>query len=405
MLFKLAFRNIQRQRRRSLLTGLTIIGGFVLCTFTFSLIEGAWGNAVDFYTLDSIGHIQVHWADYDRKPKVHKTINDRSFVEKILSANDDVKAFAPRVYSPALAYAGTKTTPVTIVGVDPDLEPEVSRLKEKTKIGQYYNNAHTPTAMIGAGIAKSLAINVGEEIVLISQGADGSIANDIYSVTAIVGNKSSSDSRIVYLPLTAAQEFLSLRESIHEYVLLVREPNVNEAVAKTLETVLHRKMPEITVSPWQVVDETFYRTMQSDKRANRFMLGILIFIIFIGVLNTVLMSVLERTREFGVIRAIGSRPSTIAQLIFIETMMLTTLCLLVSIILLVPILAWLVNVGFSLPEPVDFGGVTFSQIRGGVTPLVLLAPVAYIYSFTALVTILPAIRAACVTPKTAMGSH
>jgi putative ABC transport system permease protein len=145
--------------------------------------------------------------------------------------------------------------------------------------------------------------------------------------------------------------------------------------------------------------------MRSDKRANRFMLGILIFIIFIGVLNTVLMSVLERTREFGVIRAIGSRPSTIVQLIFVETMMLTTLCLAVSIILLVPILGWLVNVGFSLPEPVDLGGMTFSQIRGGVTPLVLLAPVAYIYSFTALVTILPAIRAASVTPKTAMGSH
>jgi hypothetical protein len=93
------------------------------------------------------------------------------------------------------------------------------------------------------------------------------------------------------------------------------------------------------------------------------------------------------------------------QLIFVETMMLTTLCLAVSIILLVPILGWLVNVGFSLPEPVDLGGMTFSQIRGGVTPLVLLAPVAYIYSFTALVTILPAIRAASVTPKTAMGSH
>ena len=405
MLFKLAFRNILRQRRRSLLTGLTIVGGFVLCTFTFSLVEGAWGNAVDFYTLDSIGHIQVHWADYERKPKVHKTINHRRLVEQTLSANDDVKAFAPRVYSSALAYAGTKTTPVTVVGVDPDLEPKVSRLKEKTKIGQYYNNAHTRTAMIGAGIAKSLAIDVGDEIVLISQGADGSIANDLYPVTAIVGNKSSTDSRVVYLPLTTAQEFLSLGESVHEYVLLVRAPNDNEVVAKALETELHHNMSEITVTPWQVIDETFYRTMRSDKRANRFMLGILIFIIFIGVLNTVLMSVLERTREFGVIRAIGSRPSTIVQLIFVETMMLTTLCLAVSIILLVPILGWLVNVGFSLPEPVDLGGMTFSQIRGGVTPLVLLAPVAYIYSFTALVTILPAIRAASVTPKTAMGSH
>ena len=336
---------------------------------------------------------------------MHKAINDRRSIEKVLSANEEIKSFAPRVYSPALAYAGTKTTPATVVGVDSILEPKVTRLKEKTTIGQYYDTTGTPTAMIGVGIAKSLNIGVGDEIVLISQGADGSIANDLYPVSAIVGNKSSTDSRVVYLRLKDAQMFLSMGDSVHEYALLVRTPDDNEAIAKQLQTALHIDMPEITVSPWQVVEASFYRTMLSDKQANRFMLGVLIFIIFIGVLNTVLMSVLERTREFGVLRAIGSRPATVAKLIFIETMMLTTLCLIVSIILLIPILLWLVNIGFALPEPVDIGGMSFSHISGRVSPLVLLAPIAYIYSFTAVVTILPAIRAANVTPKTAMGSH
>ena len=130
-----------------------------------------------------------------------------------------------------------------------------------------------------------------------------------------------------------------------------------------------------------------------------------IFLVCIGVLNTVLMSVLERTREFGVLIAIGSRPNDIFKMIFIETILLATLSMLFGLILVVPLLIFLTQIGFALPEPIDMGGVQFHDLRGSVSVTVLLVPALIIYGFASLVTIIPGLRASSITPKVAMSSH
>ena len=287
----------------------------MLFVLGYSLLEGSYGNIIDIFTLDSTGHIQIHQDDYLDRPKIYKTIQDRDQVEVALTDDPEVKGFTSRVFSPALAYSGDKTAPSRLIGVDADLEPKVSRLLQKVSKGTYFSSLRNSDgyfeAMIGQGLHVTLKLDVGDEIVLISSGADGSIANDIFVVSAIIGNKTSFDRMAVYLPLAAAQEFLSLGKDVHQYVLLVNNKDDNELVAKGLSAHL----PELTVSPWQKVEATFYRTMQSDKQGNYFTMGLITFIVFIGVLNTVLMSVLERTREFGVLRAIGSRPMQLVRLI------------------------------------------------------------------------------------------
>ena len=165
------------------------------------------------FTLDHTGHIQIHRGTIIGNRRWHKTIDDVESVEKMLAANGEVRGYAPRVHVPALAYAGNKMSPVSVIGVDPELEPTTSRLREKVQSGRYFGadtTGKSANAMIGAGVARSLEIAIGDEIVLISQGADGSIANDIYSVSALVGNRTSSERLSVYLPLATAQEFLSL---------------------------------------------------------------------------------------------------------------------------------------------------------------------------------------------------
>ncbi len=406
---KLAYRNIFRQKRRSLLTGLSMTGGFVLCTFSFSMLEGSWGNAVDIFTLDHTGHIQIHRDDYHRLPKVHKTIDRPREVEEVLSRSEDIKGYAPRVFAPALAYADNQTTPVSLIGVDVALEPTTSRLLQKVQAGDYFDTVLTPDgrakAMVGVGVANSLEIGPGDEIVLISQGADGSIANDIFTVSALVGNKTSFDRMGVYLPLNAAQQFLSMGEHVHEYALLVHDDSENEALAEQLQQAIDDVSSTYRVLPWQVIEETFYRTMQSDKQGNHFAMVIVVFLVFIGVLNTVLMSILERTREFGVIRALGSRPFEVVRLVFVETMVMATLSIVAGLVILVPVLAWLVNVGFSMPEPIDVGGVAFEEMTGRISMMVVMIPAALIYLFAALVSIPPGIRAARIAPHIALGSH
>lgn len=402
---KLAFRNILRQRRRSLLTALSMTGGYMLFVFSISLLEGSWGGVVDIFTLDHTGHIQIHKDDYARRPKVHKTIRDRAAVEAALTGNEEVAGWAPRVYSPALSYGGDKTSPAQIIGIEPEAEPGVTRIRQKVSAGEYFDVAPGADgyfkAMIGRGLANTLALDVGDELVLISAGADGSIANDIFVISAIVGNKTSFDRLGVYLPITVAQAFLSIGSHVHEYSLLVHDKDDNEEVAEELQAAL----PGFTVSPWQVVEATFYRTMQSDKQGNHFTMGLVVFIVFIGVLNTVLMSVLERTREFGVLKSIGCRPFALVGLIFLETVMLASISVALGLVLVLPVVAWFTVTGLELPAAVDMGGVTFSTMRGEFTPYVFFMPMAFILLTAALISLPPGLRAARILPRVALGSH
>lgn len=387
------------------MTALSMAGGYILFVFSMSLLEGSWSNVVDIFTLDHTGHIQVHKDDYAKRPKIHKTIENPTVVETTLKNHEDVTGWAPRVYSSALAYGGNKTSIAQIFGIDPELEPTVTRILQKVSAGQYFSarpnaDGYFP-AMIGRGLANSLKLDVGGEIVLISSGADGSIANDIFIITAIIGNTTSFDRLGVFLPLTVAQEFLSIGGEVHEFALLARDKHDNEQLAAELQSL----MPSLKVSPWQQIEATFYRTMQSDKQGNYFTMALIVFIVFIGVLNTVLMSVLERTKEFGVLKSIGCRPSELVKLIFIETVMLASISITVGLALILPVIAWFTEVGIKLDISVDMGGVVFDTMKGDLSAYVVFMPMGFMLLTAALISLPPGLRAARIQPRVALGGH
>lgn len=387
------------------MTALSMAGGYMLFVFSMSLLEGSWSNVVDIFTLDHTGHIQVHKDDYAKRPKIHKTIEHPAVVETTLKNHEDVTGWAPRVYSSALAYGGNKTSIAQIFGIDPKLEPTVTRILQKVSAGQYFSaqpnaDGYFP-AMIGRGLANSLRLDVGDEIVLISSGADGSIANDIFIITAIIGNTTSFDRLGVFLPLTVAQEFLSIGGEVHEFALLARNKHDNEQLAVALQSL----MPSLKVSPWQQIEATFYRTMQSDKQGNYFTMALIVFIVFIGVLNTVLMSVLERTKEFGVLKSIGCRPSELVKLIFIETVMLASISISVGLALILPVIVWFTEVGIKLDISVDMGGVVFDTMKGDLSAYVVFMPMGFMLLTAALISLPPGLRAARILPRVALGSH
>lgn len=417
LLLKLAFRNIFRQKRRSILTGLTMTGGYILCAFSISLVEGSYSNIIEYFTRDHTGHIQIHMSDYLHRPQIYKNIADYASISELLDKQDSIQSFAPRVMSPALAYGHNKNTPVQVIGVDILKESSTSRLREKVREGKYLSSIaegeeHYP-ALVGRAIADQLKLDINDELILISQGADGSIANDIFKVSGVVGTISSQDKLKVYLPLKAAQEFFSLENRVNEIAILLADPGDAREVASEIQLLLSKRpvskgqneSNRLEVSPWQVVEDVFYLTMQSDKRGNRFTLGIIIFIVFIGVLNTVLMSVLERTREFGVLKAIGTRPQGLMTMIIFETILLALMSCLFGFLVSLPIVLWFTVEGFSLTQPIDIGGIAFSHLRGEFSLAVYLYPLLIICFSTLLVSIPPGIRAARISPLKALMSH
>ncbi len=145
--------------------------------------------------------------------------------------------------------------------------------------------------------------------------------------------------------------------------------------------------------------------MQSDKQGNQATLGIILFIVFIGVLNTVLMSVLERTREFGVLKAIGSQPTTILMLVSLESCILAIMSIIAAFFVTLPIVYWFATTGFSLAEPIDIGGILFRAFKGEISFEVFFIPSLLLLFFALVVSIPPGIRAARIAPTKAMSSH
>ena len=403
MFINIAFRNILRQKRRSILTGLSISAGYVLFALTLSLIEGSYSNMIKLFTENHIGHIQIHSDDYLTRPKIYKSINDKSKIERTLSADQRIISFTPRAYSPALSFSDEKTGPVQLIGIDPQKEPTVSRLKEKITEGNFFNNSQDAGdkvhALISKGLAIKLDLEINDEFVLIGQGADGSIANDIFIVSGTVGSKSSPDKRSVYVPLTTMQAFLSLDNNVHEYALLISDISQAQIVSQNLQSALS----DFVVSPWQVVEEVFFKSMEADKQGNWIFLALVMIIVFIGVLNTIFMSVLERTREFGVMRAIGFRAAGLVTLIFTETILLTLLSLFLGILVALPLVLWFSEVGYMFPEPMDMGGIEFQHLKGELSFKVLFVPMGIVFLFATLTSALPAIRASKLTPVDALG--
>jgi len=416
----LAFRNILRNKRRSLLTLLSMGGGFFLLCLTLSMSEGSYSNIIDIFTRDHTGHIQIHQGNYLERPSLYKTIKQADALIELLESNSLVIGVAPRIYGPSLAYGKNKTFPAQVIGIDPIRESKTTRLKNKITQGVYLEDpisdeelSHQTLskvgyypAMIGYSLAKNLHLSLGDELVLISQGIDGSIANDIFEITAIVGDANSHERMNVYLPLTAIQEFLAMNTSsnnlVHELAItLTDQSQAREFATKIQQGIVDK---ELTVAPWQVVESSFYNSMQADKKGSYISMGIIVFIVSIGVLNTVLMGTLERTREFGVLKAIGTRPIMIFTIIVLESFLLSIASCLLGLLLSLPIIYWLSVKGIPMPEPIDMGGIEFNTMLGELSTYVIVLPSVVVILSTLLVSLIPAVRAAKISPLKALQS-
>ena len=403
LIAKMAFHNIFRQRRRSLLTGLTLTLGFTLFSVSLGLFDGTYGYIIDIFTKDHTGHIQVHKNGYLDRPSLYKTIAGEEELEKKLSAIPEVAALAPRLYSPVLAFAGTKTTGAQMIGVDPDKETKTSRLAKKVSQGRFFSPAPANELIIGSGLAEVLQLRVGGEVSLITQAADGSIATGNFRVVGITDKTSGTVERMkCYMAIATAQEFLVLEGRVHEIAILLHRQKDARRVAAGMADVLSD--PSLQASPWQVVEKPFHDAMQADYKGSYITLVIIMLIVAIGVLNTVLMAILERTREFGVLRALGTRPGTVFLLILYEVAFLSILSIAIAIPLSLGANQYLSIHGIKTPA-IEWGGMVFDIAIAELNWKTIWLPTVVTFFTAIIVSIFPGIRAARIIPVTAMRTN
>ena len=401
MTLKIAFRNIFRQKRRTILTALAMIVGFTLSSVFIGWSDGAYSDIIEMFTKNRIGHIQVHQRGYLDKPSLYKTMDDYESVGETIGRVKGVAAWTPRVYSAGLGSVGEKSTAVQIIGVDAALEVEATQFDKKIIDGRKFSVQPAREAVLGKGLARVLSATVGGEIVIVSQGADGSIANEQYEIVGIAETGDDiTDRTACYLHIGGAQELLVLEGRCHEIVVIVSNINRVHKITKAIEANLNDSM--LDVSPWQVVAKAFYRAMQADKQGDAIGRIIIMLIVAIGVLNTVLMSVLERTSEYGVLRAVGTKPAQIFWLVICEVLIIALGSIAVGALLGASINYLLSIYGITMPQEFTYGGIKFQTMYAEVNARSLIIPAITVVLAAAVVSLFPALKAARILPARAM---
>lgn len=401
MILKTAFRNVLRQKRRTVLTLLTIFGGFTLAAVSIGWSDGSYSYIINMFTKSRLGHIQVHALGYLEKPSLYKTVDDYAAAGKKISSVPGVTAWAPRVYGAGLVSSGDKSTGAQIVGIDPALEDAATSFNKKVIKGKPLAEGASGSVLLGKGLASFLKAGPGSEIVIVSQAADGSIANSLYKVSGIIeSGDEATDRTACYLDIRAAQEFFALGPKAHEIVVIVRDIRSVRETAAAVQKALGD--PSLSVEPWQEFAKAFYRAMQADQAGMWIMLFIITLIVAVGVLNTVLMSVLERRREYGLLKALGTKPSGIVALILCEVNIIAAAS--VALGTGAGLLAnYLLSFhGIHMPQPFTYGGVEFNVMYTEINARSFYIPALTTMVSATAVALFPAVKAARTDPAKSM---
>jgi ABC-type lipoprotein release transport system permease subunit len=218
-----------------------------------------------------------------------------------------------------------------------------------------------------------------------------------------------------YLPLAVAQELLVLEGRIHEIAVTVHSLYDVDFVYETLEKKLaafnsrpnanpNADVP-LAVEPWQVFARSFYIAMKADKEGMWIMLLIIVLVVAVGVLNTVLMSVLERRREYGVLKAVGTKPGQIVRMVLLEVNILAMICIVFGAAVGLLINYLLSIHGIALPEPMTYGGMKFQHMFTEINAMSFYIPAVTVLVSATLVSLFPALKAAHTDPARSMRIH
>ena len=319
-ILKMAFRDLGRNRRRSFFSALAVGGGLALLILMASVIEGEMGSAIESAINLQTGHIQIRAATYDENKSSLKwedlVVNPDEIANKI-AAFDQVKAATPRLYASGFLSSGTQSAGAKITGIDP-LSPASDPYREGVVSGNYLSPDDRDAVLIGKPMAEKLNLKVGDNVSLSLNTADGNVQEQTFTVKGIyTTNTYAFDSSTVFLPLPKAQAMTRTESHASAIFVLLKDTTMTDAVVPALGVSAN-----LEIKTWKDLNVLFveYEAFAQSYIAIFYM--IILAISASVIINTLIMSVYERTREIGILSAIGMRGGRIMMLFLTESSML-----------------------------------------------------------------------------------
>jgi ABC-type lipoprotein release transport system permease subunit len=404
MILRLSWRNLWRHSRRSWLTIAAIAFATLLLIFMITLQLGSYDMMINNNLQVFTGHFQVQAPGYLKKPQMRNTLTQPQQLAAQIRAINGIVDIAIRAKGFALIASEQRTYGAEVVGVETAHEKKLSNIPKLIKTGRFLSDDNAQELIIGEVLARNLKVTVGDELTLLGSGHDGSIAAAVLPIVGIFkSGEPGLDRNLIEIPLNSFQEIFSMQNEAHIIVGIVENLDHLETILTQIRTKLTDKQ---VVLNWDTLVPGLMQLIEADFISSWFLYICLVLIVTFSILNTFLMAVLERTREFGVMLALGAKPFLIAKLVILESLLLTLLGLAIGMIIGITIVLYFYIHGFSYPGMEELGAEF--GLTGKVTPELSLLAISLgplvILIFTMLASIYPALGIRLLKPVDAMKS-
>ncbi len=320
---QMAWRNIWRNPRRTILTICAITFSSLLLVFMLSFQFGSYETMINTSVKIQTGHLQVQAQAYQDKKSMRLVVADPDAVASILDKIPQVHAYSFRSQAFSLVSSQKRSYGALVTGIDPAREVRVSRLKELIREGQFLSETDREQALIGTLLARILRLPLGDEITLLGQGRDGSIAATVVTVKGIYSSGIDAlDRSVIQIPLKTFQDVYAMGSAVHEIVIIAQSLASIDAIQHAISasiTAVDNPTP-LKVLDWEELMPGLRQGIEMDLVSGMIFYFLLILVVAFSILNTFLMAIFERTREFGVLMAIGTRPGRLTKILLIESM-------------------------------------------------------------------------------------
>jgi ABC-type lipoprotein release transport system permease subunit len=409
---RLAWRNLWGNPRRTMIAMAAIGFGYAMLLFVACLMAGLRQQMIESGTDLLLSDIEVHAPDYYPDRPLQQTLGGRDGIDvnallAAIAADPRVQAASPRVYGYGLASATQQSAGVQLLGVVPDREQKITVLQTRMVKGSYLIGGMPKNIVMGDRLATMIGVDVGSQIVLLTTAADGSMGNDLFTVGGLFHTGlDSMDQGLVLMPIASLQVLLRLPTTrIHEVGIKIQDIAAGTEVAADLEAQLRKTFP-VRLQPWQELAPELADYVQFNHRVTIILFFIFFLMAAMGIVNTMLMAIVERTRELGMLMAVGMRPAQVVGLIVAEAASLAAASLFLGGALGIPLLWYLQAHGLYLGGDrgaVSLAGIVVGPLWHGRQDFPAYAQAALGLAITALASALyPAVRAAGFRPAEAL---
>jgi ABC-type lipoprotein release transport system permease subunit len=404
-LIKMAWRNLWRNPRRTLITLFSMTFGLTMMIVGYALMDGMLNQMVHYATVLGTGHVQVHHPDYLEDHSLYDSMSNPETILKDVSGTG-LGSASPRVLATALVSSGQQSAGGQLWGVDPDLEISVTELYKHLETGTWLAPGAREQVVLGRNLARTLSVGPGDEIVVLTQAADGSLGNALYTVSGTLKSIGEGlDRGGVIMHIQDLSELLVMDGEIHEIAIRLNEPNELESASLTLSKALDQEAYK--VEDWKQL----FPELAEYLRLSSSSMVIILFVIFavasLGIVNTQLMSLFERTREVGIMRALGLGPLSVIWLVLFETVFLALMAAVAGGVAGILWSLRLENIGWDISwmgGSFDFIGVAFDpHMYATLTPAAVIDSIAVMFIVVLVASLYPLFRAARISPVDAIG--